>query len=119
MVSDSVWSHWRPNWRNTRSCQRTRRQIIMFCWETWREFCCTRVSSFKDREFHLFSVGSNPFGSVPPGRLEDSVRFYQEALGLARQAGDQAAVKQIQEGLKEVKKKRSQESNDPTEEAAQ
>ncbi|MEQ2205143.1 hypothetical protein XENOCAPTIV_026593, partial [Xenoophorus captivus] len=53
------------------------------------------------------------------GRLEDSVRFYQEALGLARQAGDQAAVKQIQEGLKEVKKKRSQESNDPTEEAAQ
>ncbi|KAK5620028.1 hypothetical protein CRENBAI_003137 [Crenichthys baileyi] len=53
------------------------------------------------------------------GRLEDSVRFYQEALGLARQAGDQAAVKQIQEGLKEVKKRRSQERNDPTEEVAQ
>ncbi|MED6282508.1 Tetratricopeptide repeat protein 19, mitochondrial [Characodon lateralis] len=53
------------------------------------------------------------------GRLEDSVRFYQEALGLARQAGDQAAVKQIQEGLKEVKKKRNQERNDPTEEVAQ
>ncbi|XP_053294411.1 tetratricopeptide repeat protein 19, mitochondrial isoform X1 [Pleuronectes platessa] len=42
------------------------------------------------------------------GRLDDSVRFYQEALGLARQAGDQEAVDKIQEGLKEVKKKREQ-----------
>ncbi|XP_062261078.1 tetratricopeptide repeat protein 19, mitochondrial isoform X2 [Platichthys flesus] len=42
------------------------------------------------------------------GQLDDSVRFYQEALGLARQAGDQEAVEQIQEGLKEVKKKREQ-----------
>ncbi|XP_034468776.1 tetratricopeptide repeat protein 19, mitochondrial isoform X3 [Hippoglossus hippoglossus] len=42
------------------------------------------------------------------GQLDDSVRFYQEALGLARQAGDQEAVDKIQEGLKEVKKKREQ-----------
>ncbi|RVE61310.1 hypothetical protein OJAV_G00169360 [Oryzias javanicus] len=42
------------------------------------------------------------------GRLEDSVRLYQEALSLARQAGDQEAVDSIQEGLKEVKKRRSQ-----------
>uniref|UniRef100_A0A3P9L9Z1 Tetratricopeptide repeat domain 19 n=1 Tax=Oryzias latipes TaxID=8090 RepID=A0A3P9L9Z1_ORYLA len=42
------------------------------------------------------------------GRLEDSVRFYQEALSLAQQAGDQEAVHSIQEGLKEVKKRRSQ-----------
>ncbi|XP_012711289.2 tetratricopeptide repeat protein 19, mitochondrial [Fundulus heteroclitus] len=53
------------------------------------------------------------------GRLEDSVRFYQEALGRAAQAGDQAAMDQIQEGLKEVKKRRSQERKEPTEEAAQ
>lgn len=46
------------------------------------------------------------------GRPEDSVRFYQEALVLARQAGDQAAVEQIQEGLKEVKRRRSQESKE-------
>lgn len=43
-----------------------------------------------------------------PGRLEEAVRVYQEALGLARQAEDQEAVEQIQEGLKELKK-RSQE----------
>ena len=46
--------------------------------------------------------------SGPSGQLDDSVRFYQEALGLARQAGDQEAVDKIQEGLKEVKKKREQ-----------
>lgn len=43
-----------------------------------------------------------------PGRLEEAVRVYQEALGMARQAGDQEAVEQIQEGLKELKR-RSQE----------
>ncbi|XP_023267804.1 tetratricopeptide repeat protein 19, mitochondrial isoform X2 [Seriola lalandi dorsalis] len=43
------------------------------------------------------------------GRLEDSVQLYQEALSLARQAGDQEAVEKIQEGLKEVKKRREQE----------
>lgn len=37
------------------------------------------------------------------------MRLYQEALSLARQAGDQEAVDQIQEGLKEVKKRRSEE----------
>jgi len=60
--------------------------------------------------------GSDPLCSVPTGRLDDSVRFYQEALGLARQAGDQGSVERIQEGLKEVKKRRSQETK---EEAAQ
>lgn len=43
-----------------------------------------------------------------PGRLEEAVRVYQEALSLAREAGDQEAVEKIQEGLKELKK-RSQE----------
>ncbi|TNN29821.1 Tetratricopeptide repeat protein 19, mitochondrial [Liparis tanakae] len=51
------------------------------------------------------------------GRLEDSVRFYLEALGLARQAGDQEAVDQIHLGLQEVKK-RDQERKEK-EEAAQ
>lgn len=43
-----------------------------------------------------------------PGRLEEAARVYQEALGLARQAGDQEAVEHLQEGLKELKR-RSQE----------
>ncbi|XP_068998398.1 tetratricopeptide repeat protein 19, mitochondrial [Embiotoca jacksoni] len=43
------------------------------------------------------------------GRLDDSVQLYEEALILARQAGDQDAVYMIQEGLKEVKKKRNPE----------
>ncbi|KAK1875264.1 Tetratricopeptide repeat protein 19 mitochondrial [Dissostichus eleginoides] len=42
------------------------------------------------------------------GRLEDSVRCYQEALSLALQAKDQEAVHAIQEGLKEVKKRREE-----------
>ncbi|KAM4729026.1 tetratricopeptide repeat protein 19, mitochondrial isoform 2-T2 [Anableps anableps] len=50
------------------------------------------------------------------GRLEDSVRFYREALDLAQQAGDQAAMEQIQEGLKEVKKRRDQERKQQTQE---
>ncbi|KAM4551755.1 tetratricopeptide repeat protein 19, mitochondrial [Odontesthes bonariensis] len=50
------------------------------------------------------------------GRLDDSVSLYQEALGLARQVGDQGSVDRIQEGLKEVKKRRSQGTK---EEAAQ
>lgn len=60
------------------------------------------------------------------GRLEDSVQFYKEALSLAREAGDQEAVSSIQEGLKEVKKRRIQqrkggeeEEAEPKEEAAQ
>ncbi|XP_040911740.1 tetratricopeptide repeat protein 19, mitochondrial isoform X2 [Toxotes jaculatrix] len=53
------------------------------------------------------------------GQLEDSVRFYHEALSLARQAGDQDAVDKIQEGLKEVKKKREQERKEEEQEAAQ
>lgn len=52
------------------------------------------------------------------GRLDDSLRFYQEALGLARQAGDQEAVDRIQEGLKEVKERRSQETKEEEEAAA-
>lgn len=51
------------------------------------------------------------------GRMDDSVRFYQEALHLARQAGDQEAVERIQEGLKEVKKRRNQEKTEDRKEA--
>ncbi|XP_041659592.1 tetratricopeptide repeat protein 19, mitochondrial-like [Cheilinus undulatus] len=43
------------------------------------------------------------------GQLEDSVRCYREALSLAREAGDQEAMDMIEEGLKEVKKKRKEE----------
>ncbi|XP_074543969.1 tetratricopeptide repeat protein 19, mitochondrial [Halichoeres trimaculatus] len=43
------------------------------------------------------------------GRMEDAVRCYKEALNLAREAEDQEAVDMIQEGLQEVKKRRSQE----------
>lgn len=55
------------------------------------------------------------FSSQPPlyhtGHLEDSVRFYKEALSLAQQSGDQEAVGQILEGLAEVKKRRNQEKD--------
>ncbi|KAM9844760.1 tetratricopeptide repeat protein 19, mitochondrial isoform 2-T2 [Aulostomus maculatus] len=46
------------------------------------------------------------------GQLEDSVRFYQEALNLARQAGDQDTVDQIQEGLREVRKRRQHQEQE-------
>nr|XP_046265503.1 tetratricopeptide repeat protein 19, mitochondrial isoform X2 [Scatophagus argus] len=49
------------------------------------------------------------------GLLEDSMRFYQEALCLAQQARDQEAVEKIQEGLKEVKKRRNQERKEEEE----
>lgn len=52
------------------------------------------------------------------GRLEDSVQFYHEALSLAREAGDQEAVNKIQEGLKEVKKRRTKERKEEEEEEA-
>lgn len=42
--------------------------------------------------------------------------MYHEALDLAQQVGDQEAMDKIQEGLQEVKNKRSQEKKD---EAAQ
>lgn len=48
---------------------------------------------------------------VPSGRLDDSVRLYQEALSIARQAGDKDAVEQLLDGLKEVKKRREQQDN--------
>lgn len=53
------------------------------------------------------------------GQLEDSVRLYQEALNLARQAGDQEAMDQIQEGLKEVKKRRDQEMKEEQDKATE
>ncbi|XP_023191935.1 tetratricopeptide repeat protein 19, mitochondrial [Xiphophorus maculatus] len=42
------------------------------------------------------------------GRLGDSARFYQEALDRAQQAGDRAALERIQDGLEELRKRRSQ-----------
>lgn len=54
----------------------------------------------------------------PSGRLDDSLRFYQEALGLARQAADQEAVDRIREGLKELKERRRQETQEEEEAAA-
>ncbi|XP_043991001.1 tetratricopeptide repeat protein 19, mitochondrial isoform X2 [Gambusia affinis] len=46
------------------------------------------------------------------GRLNDSARFYQEALDRARQAGDRAALERIQDGLEELRKRRSQATKD-------
>ncbi|XP_076023822.1 tetratricopeptide repeat protein 19, mitochondrial isoform X2 [Genypterus blacodes] len=43
------------------------------------------------------------------GRMQESVKLYQEALALAQQAGDQEAVDHIQEGLKELRKRRDQQ----------
>lgn len=48
-----------------------------------------------------------------PGRFEEAVRIYQEALGLAREAGDQEAVEQIQEGLKELKRRSQERKKEP------
>ncbi|XP_015259832.1 PREDICTED: tetratricopeptide repeat protein 19, mitochondrial [Cyprinodon variegatus] len=76
------------------------------------------VSRSTDHEDHHLLLGNLAGILLHTGRLEDSVRFYQEALGLAKQAGDQAAVQQIQEGLEEVKKRRGQERNKQEEEAA-
>ncbi|KAI3374817.1 hypothetical protein L3Q82_021044 [Scortum barcoo] len=59
-------------------------------------------------EVYVLCCVSDPLCD-PSGQLEDSVKFYQEALSLAQQAGDQEAVDKIQEGLKEVKKRREQE----------
>lgn len=42
------------------------------------------------------------------------MRFYLQALGLARQAGDQEAVEKIQEGLQEVKKRSQEGKEDET-----
>lgn len=47
------------------------------------------------------------------GRLDEAVRVYQEALDLARQAGDEEAVEQIQEGLKELKRRRQERKKEP------
>ncbi|XP_054882247.1 tetratricopeptide repeat protein 19, mitochondrial-like isoform X2 [Poeciliopsis prolifica] len=46
------------------------------------------------------------------GRLDDSARFYQEALDRAQQAGDRAALERIQDGLEELRKRRSQTTKD-------
>lgn len=45
---------------------------------------------------------------LSPGRLGDSARFYQEALDRAQQAGDRAALERIQDGLEELRQRRSQ-----------
>ncbi|XP_028987283.1 tetratricopeptide repeat protein 19, mitochondrial isoform X2 [Betta splendens] len=54
----------------------------------------------------------HPDQHVLLGQLDDSARFYQEALVLAQQAGDQEAIDQMQEGLKEVKKRRDKATQD-------
>lgn len=48
-----------------------------------------------------------------PGRLEEAMRVYQEALSLARQAGDQEAEENIQEGLKELKRRSQERKKEP------
>lgn len=50
--------------------------------------------------------------STPSGRLDESLQVYKEALSLAQQSGDQEAVDQVLEGLKEVKKRRNQEKEE-------
>lgn len=41
-----------------------------------------------------------------PGQVSESARLYQEALEMAKTAGDNGAVENIQEGLKELDSKR-------------
>nr|XP_043882806.1 tetratricopeptide repeat protein 19, mitochondrial isoform X2 [Solea senegalensis] len=50
------------------------------------------------------------------GRLDDAVQFYHEALSLAQRVGDQDAVDNIQDGLKEVKKRRREQETRETKE---
>ncbi|XP_072544283.1 tetratricopeptide repeat protein 19, mitochondrial [Salminus brasiliensis] len=44
------------------------------------------------------------------GEFEESVKLYEEALTLARAAGDEDAVEQFEEGLKELKKRKEEQS---------
>lgn len=49
-------------------------------------------------------------GCVWSGELEESAGLYEEALKLARAAGDEEAVEQLEEGLKELEKRRDERS---------
>uniref|UniRef100_A0A3B1IEX9 Tetratricopeptide repeat domain 19 n=2 Tax=Astyanax mexicanus TaxID=7994 RepID=A0A3B1IEX9_ASTMX len=49
------------------------------------------------------------------GAFEESVKLYKEALTLAQAAGDAEAVEQIEEGLKELKKREEKQSTNTKE----
>lgn len=65
----------------------------------------SRTQDHPDQHLLLSNMASILLHS---GDLEAAVRFYHEALVLARQHGDQEAVDHIQDGLKEVKTQRNQ-----------
>lgn len=50
------------------------------------------------------------------GEFEESSKLYQEALALARAAGDEEAVEQLQEGLKELASRRDGQTESKPEE---
>ena len=50
------------------------------------------------------------------GDMQAALDLYKEALSLARAAGDEEAVEQIQEGLMEVKKRREEQLKETEEE---
>lgn len=75
----------------------------------WRAVDLSRSAGHPDRHVLLGNMAGI---LLHTGRPDEAVRFYQEALSLAREAGDQEAVDQIQEGLREVKRRRSQEKKE-------
>ena len=48
--------------------------------------------------------------------MQAALDLYKEALSLARAAGDEEALEQIQEGLMEVKKRREEQLKETVEE---
>lgn len=48
--------------------------------------------------------------------FEESGKLYEEALALARAAGDEEAVEQLQEGLKELTNRRDGQTESKTDE---
>ncbi|KAL6490276.1 hypothetical protein MHYP_G00006210 [Metynnis hypsauchen] len=52
------------------------------------------------------------------GEFEESIKLYEEALTLARAAGDMEAVEQIEEGLKELSRRKEERNRSTTDDPA-
>ncbi|KAL7879867.1 hypothetical protein SRHO_G00021210 [Serrasalmus rhombeus] len=52
------------------------------------------------------------------GEFEESIKLYEEALTLARTAGDMEAVEQLEEGLKELNRRKEEQNRSTTDDPA-
>uniref|UniRef100_A0A3B4DCV0 MalT-like TPR region domain-containing protein n=1 Tax=Pygocentrus nattereri TaxID=42514 RepID=A0A3B4DCV0_PYGNA len=52
------------------------------------------------------------------GEFEESIKLYEEALTLARAAGDMEAVEQLEEGLKELNRRKEEQNRSTTDDQA-